>query len=270
MNQWGWLSYGALPLAIAVPMVASKLNPLEPEWDRAFLSLSRFAYQRQYEGGMVLESPLSKFRISLLDWRASGLLALLARSQSLTALNCTDLTPEIVQQFVHLLWATQFLTTEPESLSLQLWEFHNLLFHSRSRDGRHDYPAADIEQFIDKLPQFPVIKPFMSDKIVSLPHLNLEIVMQDDFTLTEAIKMRQSIREYDDTYPITLEQLGELLYRAARVKSIYTLEKSDEAAFDFGELSRRPYPGGGAMYELEIYPVVRHCEGLETGLLCKT
>lgn len=31
-------------------------------------------------------------------------------------------------------------------------------------------------------------------------------------------------------------------------------------------LSRRPYPCGGAMYELEIYPLVRHCAGVNPGL----
>jgi cyanobactin maturation PatA/PatG family protease len=178
-----------------------------------------------------------------------------------------DLSPEIIQQFLHLLWTTNFLATEPEPLSLQVWEFHNLLFHSRSRSGRHNYLTADFEKFIDKLPQFPVVKPPMSDKIVPLPRPNLQLVIQGDFTLTEAIEARKSIREYDDTHPITLEQLSELLYRTARVKEIYRQEdKFDDVEYDFGEMSSRPYPCGGAMYELEIYPVVRHCEGLEAGL----
>ena len=264
----------APPLATAVPMVeTAKLIPGNFDAFPPTFSLSRFAYQRQYKGAMVLESPLSKFRVELLDWRASALLALLAQPQSLEALDIfTDLSTDIVQQFVHLLWATQFLIAEPEPFSLQLWEFHNLLFHSRSRIGRHDHPTADIARFIDKLPKFPVVRPPMSDKIIPLPHPNLEVVMQGDRTLTEAIETRQSIREYDDAYPISLEQLSELLYRTARAKDIYRLdEKFDEvefdfSEFDFGELSRRPYPGGGGMYELEIYPLVRHCEGLGTGL----
>lgn len=52
----GWLQYGVLPLAIAVPMVESAgvhLNP--PHWTQASVSLSRFAYQRSHEGDMVLE-----------------------------------------------------------------------------------------------------------------------------------------------------------------------------------------------------------------------
>jgi hypothetical protein len=118
MNQWGWLSYSVLPLAIATPMVEEpELNLLEPDWNQVTVSLSRFAYQRQHEGAMVLESPLSKFRVTLLDWRTSALLTLLAQPQFLSALNTfLDLSPAIIQQFIYLLWATQFLTAEPEPL----------------------------------------------------------------------------------------------------------------------------------------------------------
>ncbi|WP_019509125.1 PatA/PatG family cyanobactin maturation protease [Pleurocapsa sp. PCC 7319] len=270
MLDYGNLEVGTL--AIAIPMVdTAELNAIAPDWSETAVSLSRFAYQRQYDGEMVLESPLSKFRIRLLDWRASGLLALLAQPQSIATLTAfADLSPEIIQQFLHLLWATQFLTTEseprnevmPSGLSLQVWEFHNLLFHSRSRSGRHDYPLTHGEQFTDLLPQISAVKPPMSDKVVPLPRPNLAIITQGDLTLTEAIETRQSIREYDDTHPITLEQLGELLYRTARVKDIYQL---DESQLDC-ELTHRPYPNGGSLYELEIYPVVRHCEGLESGL----
>jgi SagB-type dehydrogenase family enzyme len=35
---------------------------------------------------------------------------------------------------------------------------------------------------------------------------------------------------------------------------------------DRGDLSDRPYPGAGAVYELELYPVVDRCDGLAAGL----
>lgn len=37
---------------------------------------------------------------------------------------------------------------------------------------------------------------------------------------------------------------------------------------EFGtiHLNYRPYPSGGAIYELEIYPVVNRCDGLEAGV----
>lgn len=276
LNERGWLSYSVLPLAVAIPMVDSaELNLAQPYWTQTRVALSRFAYQHPYEGTMVLESPLSKFRVKLLDWRASAILAQLAQPQSLGAVTPPPyLGAETAYQFVNLLWATGFLTADVEPPSLQLWDFHNLLFHSRSRTGRHDYPLQDtnIEQWSD----FPVVKPPMSDRIVSLPRPNLGALKYNDATLTEAIERRKSIRKCDEAHPITVEQLSELLYRTARIKDIRSVEEyfgenwreilDFDADIDYGELASRPYPGGGAMYELEIYPVVRRCEGLDTGL----
>nr|ANA85201.1 BisG [Prochloron sp. LV5] len=277
LDERGWLSYAVLPLAEAIPMVESaELNlPGNPHWMETGVTLSRFAYQHPYEGTMVLESPLSKFRVKLLDWRASALLAQLAQPQTLgTIAPPPYLGPETAYQFLNLLWATGFLTSDREPVSLQLWDFHNLLFHSRSRLGRHDYPLTknDVERWSD----FPVVKPPMSDTILSLPRPNLEASICNDATLTEAIETRKSVREYDDNNPISIEQLGELLYRTARVKELLSIEEwfgknwreilGFEPDIDYGELSRRAYPGAGAMYELEIYPVVRLCQGLNRGV----
>ncbi|MEB3885625.1 PatA/PatG family cyanobactin maturation protease [Lyngbya sp. CCY1209] len=276
MGDRGWLQYAVLPLAIAEPMVESAeldLNP--PHWTQADVSLSRFAYQHSHEGGMVLESPLSKFRVKLLDWRASAILAQLAQPQSLRRVTPPpQVGPETAYQFLNLLWAAGFLSVEAEAPELKLWEFHNLLFHSRCRQGRHDYPTGDIAASLDIWDQFPVVKPPMSGHIVPLPQLSIDAIRQRDKTLTTAIEKRASVREYDENHPITIEQLGELLYRTARVKEIYTQDAEQQEMikaeygedFDWGEISRRPYPCGGAMYELEIYLAVRRCEGVKPGL----
>ncbi|MGC9528929.1 MAG: SagB family peptide dehydrogenase, partial [Limnospira sp.] len=276
MGDRGWLQYAVLPLAIAVPMVESaELNLDSPHWTRASVSLSRFAYQHSHEGGMVLESPLSKFRVKLLDWRASAILAQLAQPQSLRRVTPPpQVGPETAYQFLNLLWAAGFLSIEAEAPELKLWEFHNLLFHSRCRQGRHDYPTGDIAASLEVWDEFPVVKPPMSGQIVPLPQQSIDAIRQRDQTLTTAIEKRASIREYDENHPITIEQLGELLYRTARVKEIYTQDAEQQEMikaeygedFDWGEISRRPYPCGGAMYELEIYPVVRRCEGVKPGL----
>ncbi len=276
IDERGWLEYAVLPLAMAVPMVESATLDLDaPHWTQASVSLSRFAYQRSYERGMVLESPLSKFRVKLLDWRGSAILAQLSQPQSLRQVTPPpQVGPETAYQFLNLLWATGFLTVDTEAPDLKLWEFHNLLFHSRCRQGRHDYPTGDIAASLDVWDEFPVVKPPMSGQIIALPQLNIEAIRQKDNTLTTAIEKRESIREYDENYPITIDQLGELLYRTARIKEIYTLDAEQQELikaqfgedFDWGEISRRPYPCGGAMYELEIYPVVRRCQGINSGL----
>jgi SagB-type dehydrogenase family enzyme len=60
--------------------------------------------------------------------------------------------------------------------------------------------------------------------------------------------------------------LGEFLYRVARV----TERREEEVPTPHGpfrmEFASRPYPGGGGLYELEVYPVVNACGGLSPGL----
>jgi len=53
-------------------------------------------------------------------------------------------------------------------------------------------------------------------------------------------------------------QLGEFLYRCARVRS--TREAEGEQLVD------RPYPSAGARHELELYLVARHIAGLAPGI----
>ncbi|NEO84077.1 MAG: PatA/PatG family cyanobactin maturation protease [Spirulina sp. SIO3F2] len=303
LDMRGWLQYTAPPFAVAIPMVESARLDLDaPHWMQAKVSLSRFAYQRPYKGSMVIESPLSKFRIKLMDWRANEILAQLIQPQLPgRVVPPAQSDPETVYQFLNLLWATGFLTVGAEAPDLQLWKFHNLLFHHYSRRGRHDYSVSVFSDFfashdsllseaadgiarwsdlrvpsevpdgIARWSEFPVVKPPMSDRIVALPRSSLETSHQKDDTLTAVMEKRTSVRQYDEQRPITIEQLGELLYRAARVKEIFT--DQDKVAgyktvfgpdFDWGAESRRPYPS--AMYELEIYPVVRHCTGLQAGL----
>jgi SagB-type dehydrogenase family enzyme len=59
--------------------------------------------------------------------------------------------------------------------------------------------------------------------------------------------------------PITAEQLGELLYRCARERPIGKNAHGQE-------ISSRPYPSAGGLYELEVYAVVHACEWLCSGL----
>ena len=63
--------------------------------------------------------------------------------------------------------------------------------------------------------------------------------------------------------PLTPESL---IWREAPADLAEIIKAQFGEDFDWGELSRRPYPGGGAMYELEIYPVVRRCAGVNPGL----
>jgi thiazoline dehydrogenase / protease len=234
------------------------------------LCLSRFAYVRPLGGALVLESPLSQFRVTLTDPRAGNLLLELIEPRSAEAVGTlAGLPPGVIRAFTQLLWGGRFLAAEPEPPELRMWDFHNLVFHGRKR--WHDTAIPPAESPIWKTGTFPVVKPPISVEAQLLPVPSLIGEGGSDQTLTAVMEARRSIRSFDDEHPITLEQLGELLYRAARVKNIYKVkDKLGHQNSGSGDqettLSVRPYPDSGARYELELYPVVRHCEGLDSGL----
>lgn len=73
----------------------------------------------------------------------------------------------------------------------------------------------------------------------------------------ELTRQRRSRRDYNGT-PISLSQLEALLHTACGVTG--TLRWSDR------ELKLRAYPASGALYAVEIYPVVFDVDGLDAGV----
>lgn len=262
--------------AIAARGVA--LSPwFEPaaEWRTARppqrVQLSRFAYLHRVGGCLVLESPLSCGRIELHHPAVVQLLAELAPPCDVAARGRPSRSPFEVAVRSPLLWLLGYFgmltpvdpaaaTAEDVDPVLRTWHFADLLFHSRSRSGRHD---ENFETFrhLGALDPRPVVKPPMSSKTIPLYKPRMAAVVARDASFTRVLEDRRSIRDYGRT-PTTLRQLGEFLYRSARVKAIHRANGRDYL-YDF---SRRPYPGGGACYELELYVAVRRCRGLDPGL----
>jgi SagB-type dehydrogenase family enzyme len=266
----GWICHSVLPLATAIPiaenyhLVAPVVAPVVDEQQHPLI-LSRFAFLHQENQQFVLESPLSQAKIILLDWRGAALIAKLAQlDSSFTLLTLADglIDIEIARSFMQLLVATQMILLEPESEALAEWQFHNLLFHRQTRLNRLDDLRKSKITHFEVSQRSQMVKPPMSNQVISLEKPHLETLAKTDISLTQAIESRQSIREYDNQ-PITLHQLGEFLYRCARVKEVYTHE---EDLMNMGECTKRPYPSGGGLYELEIYPVINRCDGLDGGL----
>jgi SagB-type dehydrogenase family enzyme len=147
---------------------------------------------------------------------------------------------------------------EEKDFSRAMWAPHELWFHSRSRAGRHDLPYGGT-YWAEKIAEpLPVARPGRGTPEISLFRPDLAALRKDDPTLTAVLEDRHSVRDHDDSAPLTLAQLGEFLFRTARVR--HTMREGKN------ELSDRPYPSGGACHELEIYPVVENVSGLEPGL----
>jgi oxazoline/thiazoline dehydrogenase len=230
------------------------------------IRLSRFSYLRSDDGAVVLESPLCHARVRLVDPRLAGLLTRLSQPHSVLELlrNDPGALDEYVRPAAALFMAEGFVapvTTVGEAevddtRTLRQWEFHDLLFHTRTRFGRHRYPVGGNFRFLGKLPPLPAVKPPMSAVRLPLPRPDLTSVALQDMPLTTVVEYRASVRSYGPS-PVTLAQLGEFLYRVARVR-----QRTLVAGV---ELTNRPYPNGGASYELELYPIVDRCQGLLPG-----
>lgn len=105
----------------------------------------------------------------------------------------------------------------------------------------------------------------MSGETIDLARPDLARLGQEDPPSAVVQQQRRSIREYG-TEPIGLPQLGEFLYRVGHVTDVHQVEVPVPGGTIPMAFAPRPYPGGGALYELELYVVVNACAGLAPGL----
>lgn len=240
--------------------------------------LSRFACLHRVEERSVLESPLSSARFVVHDERVVRLVfALHAPLDTDDLSRCVpDLPTDVCRQLVGLLDSASLVSRvdaegqseESRRPELQCWEFHDLLFHARSRGGRHDAPMGATYRgagtVSDRRPP-PAVKQRPWTEGIELHVPELESLCRDDSPLAEVMERRQSIREYGEP-PISRRQLGEFLYRVARIREQTALDVETPAGMLWMDVTSRPYPSGGGLYELEIYPVVRQATELEAGM----
>lgn len=252
------------PLGPAVPPV------LKHDGDPAELRMSRFAVLRAEGTGMVLESPLAHVAVELHDPALAGLLASLpARQDPGQAPQDTESArthlpeqPEVVSALLSALARHGFLVPRSgaaeEDFRFAQWSPHELWFHSRTRVGRHDMPYGGTYWAKGTAEPLPAVRPSFEGVSVELPRVDLEALRASDRTLTEVLEDRHSLRLHDSSSPLTAAQLGEFLYRSARNRAQY-----DDGSQQLGD---RPYPSGGRAYELEIYPLIDHVDGVAPGL----
>jgi SagB-type dehydrogenase family enzyme len=258
-----------VPLSPRFRFPSRRLSP-----GRRYL-LSRFAYLRRENDEAVVESPRSLARILLHEGRAAALVHAFFRPQAAAELKeaVPGLPVPVTVGAAELLLNAGMLEElnengacpEDEDPSLQSWEFHDLLFHTRSRLGRHDGALGGTYRFLGRLPPPAALKLPMSNATINLYRPDLERLAREDPPLTLLQEQRRSVREYGSK-PLSVRQLGEFLYRVGRVKELNPMEVAGPdgpVAMDF---TARPYPGGGALYELELYVVVHACAGLARGL----
>ncbi|HLP89623.1 MAG TPA: SagB family peptide dehydrogenase [Nostocaceae cyanobacterium] len=258
--------YGdGLLLAIIIPILPGDKFIFQNAEKKQKYVLSRFAYCHNEQKQMLLESPLSHTQIVLSDWRGGALISSLAQPQSCHELSnkIPNISESVVQTFLGILLSVKILHEfkEEEQLleseALAQWEFHDLLFHTKSRKGRQNKTFYKTFRFQNIINPLPAIKPQISNEIVPLYSPDIQSLKKLDRPFTWVLEERKSIYKYGNK-PLTENQLGEFLYRSARVRNILN--------HNLMEYSNRPYPSGGAGYGLEIYVTVNVCDNISPGL----
>lgn len=228
--------------------------------------LSRFVVLRPDAVGLVASSPLSATAIRCLDPTVVRLLCTAAAADHTPAelAEQLDVDADAARWIVAELAAARILVsagvhaTEHRAQPYLFWSVEELQLHDRSRPGRHALPLGGTRRFEGRVEPAPLASGRPSIRTVELAAPDLAAVAGGDATLTELLAARRSIREHDPEHPISLGQLGEFLYRVQRTRP---------AGVRHGqELGARPYPSGGGICELEVYPAVWRCDGLAPGL----
>jgi len=137
------------------------------------------------------------------------------------------------------------------------WSFADHMVHARSSFGRHIAEYGTMRKYQGRHDKLAPREGRPGDRIVELPRPDLKAIAAQDRPFTEVLENRRSLRDQDDR-PLTLAALGEFLYRSARV--------TGKVGTGPLEITLRPYPSGGGLHELEIYPFVNRCDGLDAGV----
>ncbi len=233
--------------------------------------LSRFASLRREGTEAVLESPLAHARIILNDCRSAALVGSLAAPATPAELaqRVGGLGVDAVAGVLALLLRAGMVgeaAAEDQVQALQPWEFHDLLFHARTRRGRFDAPYGGTYRLADRLGPPPALKPALAGPVHELYRPDLDRLQREDPPLARVQAQRRSIRTFDPTRPITDQQLGEFLFRVARVTGCWEKEIATPHGPVRQDFAARPYPAGGGLYELEVYAAIQACHHLVPGL----
>jgi SagB-type dehydrogenase family enzyme len=141
------------------------------------------------------------------------------------------------------------------------WSHHDLLFHSRSRMGRYGGQSGAVFPHADKLPTPELVKPVRAGRRFGLYRPRIEDLAATDPPLTRLLENAKLCDDLSDRQ-LTEEQVGELLFRAARIRSVASGSTGTDVRYD---ISDRPYLSIYGLYELELYVSAHKCAGMPRG-----
>lgn len=242
----------------------------------AAVRLSRFAVIRRHENELVVDAPVAGARISVRDPRALTIVGEVARPRTVEQLcdALLDCSLMLVEDTVRLLVGAGVaaavdadgLLPEDRHPVLQQRELPDVMLHAASRGGFGDQPVGATYPYLGVLPPAPAVPVPGPARRVTLPRPDLAMLRKADPPFAAVMEGRASARSFG-AEPLTLVQLGEFLYRVARVRGTGPAELvAPGGPPEPYELTDRPYPSAGGAYDLDVYVTVRRCTGLSPGI----
>jgi SagB-type dehydrogenase family enzyme len=260
------LNDGKGPLLSVVPVVPDPVFAPEEIAATRPVRLSRFSALRPGADGLCLESPSARFRVLLAQPWAVHVAASLGKATSAAEIAAQEGIPvEVVTRLVVYLVASGCVVagedggwfTEDADPGLNMWSYEELLFHDRSRT----WQTSGLPEVAEP-PRSPVAKPLGPGREFVLHRPDLAERAAIDPTLTELLETDHAAPAFT-TRELSAEQIGEFLYRAARIRSSGRASLPHGTA---GEVSQRPYVNMARLYELEVYLTVNRCSVLPQGI----
>jgi SagB-type dehydrogenase family enzyme len=279
LGQRGLLEYrlgdrsGNKDQVVIEPQIADYWPQTPKLLDSETIVLSRFAYLRRRGNDFILESPRAGALFRICNPKVASAIATLSIPQKIGRLRRQAGFPGL--ELLGLLMDSKILfkidarggdgrRANEGDEHLVLWDFHDLLFHTHSTEGRQANPLGGLYSYADITMPPPAVRSPWPGKKIDLEQFSAR-ADETNSPYVKLLRERHSVRDFDDHEPITLAELAHFLESTARVQSKWTTKLELDGGGPDIDNTTRPYPGAGSAYELEFYLAVTNCKGLERG-----
>ncbi|MEL6344310.1 MAG: SagB/ThcOx family dehydrogenase [Myxococcota bacterium] len=204
--------------------------------------LSRLALLRRYGDVFIVEGEAAGPRLQSADSVLFDVVQALRTPRTADTLGVP--AASVWLKMLHAMGALE--RDSLESDGRRSWEFHDWMMHTRSRGGAVRRPMGGTWRFEGAaMRRTPETRSSWGGPTVSLP----SPAETADERFVDVLFQRRSTRTWSMA-PVPLDALGAMLHQSMRVH----------------EGGRRTIPSGGGRYPLELYLIVRRCEGLSPGM----